>query len=282
MKATNPAGYSDNGRHADVEAHSLPRVSRSDVGARIDAVGSRVVQVDAGLVRIEQRMRIAGPAIGTDVSGPACIVASVRVARGEVDYLCGRTQVTAPAAFDLVLPPCAIVQVRLERTDATSIAVAFRPGRGDRVPRHALLLPAAADRPLRTVDDARARLGDVDDGVEIGRTADPRSLAARAKQIVDAHYAGRLEIGRLARRLHVTGPALSRAFRAAYGIPPVRYRHQVRIVDALVRLAEGSVPADVFQEVGFDDLSRFYKVFRTVACAAPGTYRPRTSRNAKT
>lgn len=49
-----------------------------------------------------------------------------------------------------------------------------------------------------------------------------------------------------------------------------------------MRLADGAVPVDVFQDVGFDDLSRFYKIFRRVACAAPGSYRPIQSKNAKT
>jgi methylphosphotriester-DNA--protein-cysteine methyltransferase len=80
----------------------------------------------------------------------------------------------------------------------------------------------------------------------------------------------------------VSPALLSRTFKGDYGVPPVHYRHQVRIVDALTRLAGGDVPADVFQDVGFNDLSRFYKIFRKLACAAPGAYRSGRSRNAKT
>jgi AraC-like DNA-binding protein len=65
-------------------------------------------------------------------------------------------------------------------------------------------------------------------------------------------------------------------------MPPVRYRHHVRIMDALMQFAEGAAPAQVFQDVGFDDLSRFYKIFRKVTCAPPGSYRPARSRIAKT
>jgi hypothetical protein len=35
-------------------------------------------------------------------------------------------------------------------------------------------------------------------------------------------------------------------FKRVYGMPPVRYRHQVRVMDALMRLAEGEAPVDVF------------------------------------
>jgi AraC-like DNA-binding protein len=75
---------------------------------------------------------------------------------------------------------------------------------------------------------------------------------------------------------------MSRTFRNAYGLPPVRYRHHVRIMDALLRFAAGAAPADVSLDVGFEDLSRFYKVFRRLVCGVPGAYRPRRSRNAKT
>lgn len=49
-----------------------------------------------------------------------------------------------------------------------------------------------------------------------------------------------------------------------------------------MQFAEGALPAAVFQNVGFDDLSRFYKIFRKVSCAPPGAYRPARSRTAKT
>jgi AraC-like DNA-binding protein len=107
-------------------------------------------------------------------------------------------------------------------------------------------------------------------------------LAASGKAVIDREYGSSLEIGRIAARLRTSPAVFSRAFREAYGMPPVRYRHHVRIMDALTRFAEGAVPADVFQDVGFDDLSRFYKIFRKVTCAAPGVYRPGRSRNAKT
>ena len=117
---------------------------------------------------------------------------------------------------------------------------------------------------------------------DVGRDRDPAPLALAAKALIDREYGAPLEITRVAARLHVSPAALSRAFRRTYGMPPVRYRHHVRILDALMQFAEGAAPAQVFQDVGFDDLSRFYKIFRKVTCAPPGQYRPAASRIAKT
>jgi AraC-like DNA-binding protein len=240
------------------------------------------VEARAGVLRIQQHLRISGREVGTDVSGPACVVAEVRVKRGTVAYLRGQTRIQAPVAFAIVLPPYTIVQAVLEHADVTTSAVACRPPDGCRLPREPLLLPPGRDVPLRGVEAICDRLRWAEGEIEVGRTADPRSLAGRGKRIIDAEYGAPLLIGSIAARLLAAPPVLSRAFLAAYGVPPVRYRHQTRIVDALLRFAEGAVPMDVFQDVGFDDLSRFYKVFRKVACAAPGAYRAAVSRNAKT
>lgn len=110
--------------------------------------------------------------------------------------------------------------------------------------------------------------------MDVGRAPDPCAFARTTKAILDAEYGTAIAIGRIAERVQAAPATLSRIFKRTYGMPPVRYRHHVRIMDAMMRFAEGAVPVDVFQDVGFDDLSRFYKIFRKVACAAPGSYLP--------
>jgi AraC-like DNA-binding protein len=245
------------------------------------AMGRRVVQVSPGLLRIDQRLRIPGVEIGTDVAGPACVYAVVQVRRGAVIYQHGEARLVAPRRFALFLPPFSIVQASLERCDVTSVAVAFRPLASDELtPVAGLWLlegPAPASRA-----DVLERIRSAGTPTNVGRDRNPAPLAASAKAIIDREYGASLEVTRIAARLHVSPAVLSRAFRHAYGIPPVRYRHHVRVMDALMRFAEGAAPVQVFQDVGFDDLSRFYKIFRKVTCAPPGSYRPRASRNAKT
>lgn len=241
----------------------------------------RIVQVEPGFLRIDQRLRIPGVEIGTDVSGPACVFAVVEARRGSVTYQHGHSRVRAPRRFALFLPPFAIVQASLERCDVTSVAVAFRPLASDELPRDAVLLGESGAAPGSRAE-ALDRIRTAASPMNIGRGRGPAPLAANAKSIIDREYGAPLAIGRIASRLHVSPAVLSRAFRHAYGMPPVRYRHHVRVMDALVQFAEGAAPAQVFQDVGFDDLSRFYKIFRKVTCAPPGSYRPARSRIAKT
>lgn len=240
----------------------------------------RVVQIAHGLLRIEQDLQLSRPVVGTDASGPVCVIAHVRVARGSVVYLRGTVRITAPRSFTLILPPFTIVQASLDARAVKSIAVVFRPLASDPLPMQPVMFPSDADG----VPDTRAvllLLRTAGDATDVGRPVDPSPTAANTKAIIDAEYGMPLDIGAMARRLVVSPAALSRRFKQAYGVPPVRYRHHVRVMDALARLAAGEAPAEVFQDVGFDDLSRFYKIFRKVACGAPGAYRP-LSRNAKT
>lgn len=60
--------------------------------------------------RVEQRLRISREQTGTDVSGPVCIHATVRVKPGRVVYVHGETRIAAPRHFTVFLPPFAIVQ----------------------------------------------------------------------------------------------------------------------------------------------------------------------------
>jgi AraC-like DNA-binding protein len=244
-------------------------------------MGRRIVQVAPGLLRIEQRLHIPGVEIGTDVAGPACIYAVVQVRRGSVVYQHGEAGIRAPRRFALFLPPFGIVQASLERCDVRSVAVAFRPLASDEMPHHPVLWAGDWAAPGSRLD-ALEGIRTMAMPTNVGRGRDPASLALAAKAIIDREYGAPLEINRIAARLQVSPAVLSRTFRHHYGMPPVRYRHHVRVMDALMQFADGAAPAQVFQDVGFEDLSRFYKIFRKVTCAPPGSYRPATSRIAKT
>jgi AraC-like DNA-binding protein len=244
-------------------------------------VNRRIVTLSRGLIRIDQRI-CADAVTATDVSGPACIYAEVEVAKGTIEYLLDGNATGAPASFSVFLPPFTIVQARFTGCDVMTTGLAFPPPADDLIPRQPRMYPRAARATPNSVDEVLALLPPANSGVALTRAAEPGLLAAAAKAILDEQYFSATSIGRVAQRLRTPAATLSRAFKLAYGIPPVRYRHQLRIMDALMRLAEGAVPADVFQDVGFQDLSRFYKVFREIACAAPGVYRPPRSKNAKT
>jgi AraC-like DNA-binding protein len=241
--------------------------------------------ITPGLLRVEQRLQLTTREIGTDVAGPACVYAQVRVRRGAVAYRLGPELVRAPRLYAVFLPPFAIVQAAIDHSDVTSRAWIFQTTATRALPHQALFWRSDNDTEPVSIDDILRRVFAAEDATSVDRAPDPGSLAEQAKAIIDGSYRTVVAIGAIAPRLGVSPARLSRTFKQTYGIAPVRYRHQIRVVDALTRFADGAVPSAVFQDVGFNDLSRFYKIFGRLACAPPGTYRPSRSagaRNAKT
>jgi len=243
-------------------------------------VSRRIAIREPGVLWIEQRIRTRGGEIGTDVSGPACIYAHVNIARGRLTYLVGETEVHAPQTFAVFLPPFALVQAALDRCDVTSTAFAFRRPAAAVPFQQPVLLAAVDQRPPESMREVDGRLAHHVEAIAVARGSGAASRARHVKEAIDRSYDTPLGFDRIASRLKTSPAQLSRHFRKAFGLPPVRYRHQVRIVAALMQFADGAAPADVCLDVGFEDLSRFYKMFRKIACAAPGSYRP--SKNAKT
>ncbi len=80
-------------------------------------------------------------------------------------------------------------------------------------------------------------------------------------------------MARVAERLGVTPEHLSRQFKRDFEMSPTNYLHQLRLADAPLRLAKGEDIVNVSQDVGYNDLSRFYKQFRKATKTSPGVCR---------
>jgi AraC-like DNA-binding protein len=98
----------------------------------------------------------------------------------------------------------------------------------------------------------------------------PSLLSLNAKRLIDENYLVYPVLGRVAARLGVTAAHLSRQFKRDFGLTPSAYLRQLRVADAPLRLASGQPIADVAQDVGYNDLSRFYKQYRATTGRTPG------------
>ena len=87
-------------------------------------------------------------------------------------------------------------------------------------------------------------------------------LSVKAKRLIDENYLAYPSIARIAERLGVSHAHLSRQFKRDFGMSPSEYLRRLRVADAPLRLARGEEIINVSLEVGYNDLSRFYKQFR--------------------
>ena len=98
----------------------------------------------------------------------------------------------------------------------------------------------------------------------------PSLLSLKAKRLIDENYLIQPSIARVAARLGVTHEHLTRQFKRDFGMTPSAYLRNIRIADATFKLAKGEEIISVSQEVGYNDLSRFYKQFRKTTTKTPG------------
>jgi AraC-like DNA-binding protein len=101
----------------------------------------------------------------------------------------------------------------------------------------------------------------------------PSLVTIKAKRLIDENYLVFPSISRIAGRLNVSPEHLSRTFKQDLGLTPSQYLRKLRVADATFRLSQGEQIIDISHDVGYNDLSRFYKQFRKTTNTSPGACR---------
>ena len=99
-------------------------------------------------------------------------------------------------------------------------------------------------------------------------------LLRRVRDRIDREYAQPLDVGALARGVHVSAGHLSRAFRQAYGESPYSYLMTRRIERAMALLRRGDLSVtEVCFAVGCSSLGTFSTRFTELVGMPPSAYR---------
>ncbi|AZC31416.1 AraC family transcriptional regulator [Pseudomonas chlororaphis] len=108
---------------------------------------------------------------------------------------------------------------------------------------------------------------------------DPRLplVAHKARDYLHAHAQQDISLDELGAVCGVDRFRLTRAFKAAYGLPPHAYLVQLRLAKARRLLARGAQPADVAMALGFADQSHMGRWFVRAYGLTPAAYRKRCS-----
>jgi AraC-like DNA-binding protein len=101
----------------------------------------------------------------------------------------------------------------------------------------------------------------------------PSLLTVRAKKLIDENFFVFPSIAKIAERLGVSHAHMSRQFKRDLGLSPSEYLHHLRVAEATFRLSLGEEIIDISHEVGYNDLSRFYKQFKKTTDTSPAACR---------
>ena len=133
--------------------------------------------------------------------------------------------------------------------------------------------PLVFETAFKTPASAREALDVIRSGQNlqsIEATSSASLLSRKAKRLIDESYLTYPAIARIAKRLGVSHEHLSRQFKSDLRMSPSEYLRRLRVADAPLRLARGEDIINVSLDVGYNDLSRFYKQFRKTTNTSPG------------
>jgi AraC-like DNA-binding protein len=95
----------------------------------------------------------------------------------------------------------------------------------------------------------------------------------QAKLFIDRHYAENIELNDVAGEAYYSRFHFIRQFKAVYQRTPHQYLVSVRMEHAKRLLASGVPVATVCNEVGFEELSSFSRLFKRLTGLNPSAYR---------
>ena len=234
-----------------------------------------------GSYLFEDELDVGGLVTTTIITCAAWLLELYELRSGEVFFTSGRNQIRPNAKrFGVFYPPFSITQLSMRDLNSRLLGVAsglplpgdFRrspivfetePTQTNSLRYNTIKAPASGEEAVAILAAGFNRQL-TDFNPEASR------LSRDAKQLIDDNYLAHPSIARIAKRLGVSHPHLSRQFKSDFGMTPSDYLRKLRVADAPLRLARGEQIIDVSEDVGYNDLSRFYKQFRKTTNTSPG------------
>jgi AraC-like DNA-binding protein len=224
-----------------------------------------------GAFLIEDVLEIEGSGAMTFVMCDAWLIELFELETGEFSFMRGRECIRPQTQrFGIFYPPFAIMRACFKDVRGRWTGLAAT----DTLPEKFRAVPIMFETDFNTSPQSVSQVEEILNSsynrqpIELNPT--PSWLSLKAKRLIDENYLIRPAISALAARLGVTHAHLTRQFKRDFGLSPSAYCHQVRIADATFRLARGEEIINVSQDVGYNDLSRFYKQFSKATTKTPG------------
>ncbi|HEY0460304.1 MAG TPA: AraC family transcriptional regulator [Pyrinomonadaceae bacterium] len=226
-----------------------------------------------GLYYFEDELEIDGVLKACVITSAGWLLEILKLDAGEVSFTVGDEEI-CPQSSPLAIfyPPFTITRPGFKNVKASLEGIA---GTAE------LPLGAPAQKPCAFEADFAKSPKTVREVVEILQSSRRRALivgahpkasllALKAKKLIDENYQVFPSIACIAARLKVSHEHLTRQFKRDFSLSPSAYLHQIRIADAAFRLTRGEAIIEVSGDVGYNDLSRFYKQFRKTTAKSPG------------
>lgn len=99
-------------------------------------------------------------------------------------------------------------------------------------------------------------------------------LASCVREFLDINFREKISVESVSKTFHFSTSHISKTFRAAYGVSPMKYLLNLRIEEAKRLIATGSTNIGLISEmVGYSDQRYFSRIFRNSTGLTPSEYR---------
>ena len=251
--------------------------TRKDSGFNVELAGGgslarrKTKFLPGGAYLFEDELEVCGTLTANVITCAAWLVELYELATGEIFFSSGAEQIRPRAKrFAVLYPPFSIVRPCFKNAAGHLVGIAATESLPPELRTAPILFDAAFAALPADVAQVIEFLQASDKRQAVELNPNPSLLSRKAKRLIDESYLVYPAIARIAARLGVTPEHLSRQFKRDYGMTPSAYLRQLRVADAPLLLARGAEIINVAQDVGYNDLSRFYKQFRQTARTSPG------------
>jgi len=226
-----------------------------------------------GSYSINDTVSIDGEGISPFVFCAGWLLEIMEIKSGEFYFLRDGEPVRPSAKrFGIFYPPFTVVRSYVRDLKGSVRGVGTtKPLPG--LPRHPVIFETNFRKPFSAASEVAEVIAEGKDLRSIEPNTKPSLVSVRAKRLIDENYLVFPSIARVAERLKVSHAHLSRQFRRDFDMSPSEYLHHLRVADATYRLTLGEPIIDISQDVGYNDLSRFYKQFRKKTRFSPANCR---------
>jgi AraC-like DNA-binding protein len=247
--------------------------NKSDFQLKLDDGGAlarrKTSFLPDGSYLFEDQLDFKGVLTAKVITCSAWLIELYELEAGEIFFITGKGQLrTRTECFGVFYPPFTISQPCFKDIRGRLVGVASTES----------LLADLTISPTVFETTFKALPESANEAIEILKSGahaqsiamSPSLLTLKAKRLIDENYLAYPSIARISARLKVTHEHLSRQFKRDLGMTPSAYLRQLRMADAPLLLARGEEIINVSQDVGYNDLSRFYKQFRKTTRTSPG------------
>lgn len=227
---------------------------------------------DGGYAIVDE-VDIAGEGVTHFVFGRGWLIEIVDVAGGDYFFISdGREVRPTSGRFGVFYPPFSLIRCSVRDFTGRVRGIGSERPQSE-LPATAFTFESDLDGEFESVRHGLDVLKTCRNRRSIEVNTQPSLVSIRAKRLIDENFLIYPSIARIAARIGVTHEHLSRQFKKDLGLAPSAYLHQLRVAEATFRLSMGEEIIDISQEVGYNDLSRFYKQFRKATRTSPAQCR---------